>query len=48
MTHRKLDMSTSRYPVIDLRNASGGGEMLAGIELTADAGLAVADWDRPA
>jgi ABC-type histidine transport system ATPase subunit len=35
-------MSTSRYPVIDLRNASGGGEVLAGIDLTADAGLAVA------
>ena len=35
-------MSTSRYPVIDLRNAPGGGEVLAGIDLTAGAVLAVA------
>lgn len=35
-------MSTSRSPVIDLRNPSGGSEVLAGIDLTADAGLAVA------
>jgi hypothetical protein len=41
-------MSTSRYPVIDLCNASGGGEVLAGIDLTADAGLAVAGLGRAA
>ncbi len=34
-------MSTSSYPAIDLRNAFGGGQALAGIHLTADAGLAV-------
>ena len=35
-------MSMSRYPAPDLRNASGGGEVLAGIDLTTNAGLAVA------
>jgi hypothetical protein len=39
MTHRKLGMSTSTsgYRVIDLRNAPGDGEVLAGIGLTAPA-----------
>ena len=31
-------MGTTRDPVIDVRNASGPGEALAGIDLTADAG----------
>jgi hypothetical protein len=40
--YRKLDMSTTRDPVIDVRNASGPGEALAGIDLTADAGRVLA------
>lgn len=35
-------MSTSRYPALYLRTAYGGGEVLAGIDLTAGAGPAVA------
>ena len=40
--YRKLAMSTTRDPVIDVRNASGPGEALAGIDLTADAGRVLA------
>ena len=35
-------MSTSTYRVIDLRNAPGGGEGLADLGLTADAGRVLA------
>jgi hypothetical protein len=35
-------MSPTRDPVIDVRNASGPGEGLAGIDLTADAGRVLA------
>jgi len=35
-------MGTTRDPVIDVRNASGPGEALAGIDLTADAGRVLA------
>jgi hypothetical protein len=35
-------MSTTRDPVIDVRNASGPSEALAGIDLTADAGRVLA------
>ena len=37
-----MDVGRTKDLIIDLRNAPGGGEVLAGIDLTADAGRLLA------
>jgi len=42
-----MDVGKTKDLIIDLHNASGGGEGLAGNDLTADAGRCGPGWHAP-